>query len=106
MKALKLALWLFIILWIASCATYQSSPPQSDYVKGYDAAWKFAKQDAMKSKCLRYPRYTYQEARKYTQLLQDQGRSESYISGFYFGYQNSYPDYFGLYCGETYDLEM
>ena len=106
MKAIKEILFLLIIIGLTACATHQSSLNQSDYVKGYDAAWGFAKQDAIESDCLRYPRYTNQEARKYTQFLQDQGRSESFIKGFYFGYENSYPDYFTLYCGDIYDLEI
>jgi hypothetical protein len=99
MNALKLTLSLFIVLFIVSCATSQSSPTGSDYLKGYNMAREFAKKDAMNSTCFRYPRYIEQKARKYTKLLQDQGRSETFIKGFYIGYENDYHEFIDLYCG-------
>jgi hypothetical protein len=103
MRAIKLALSLFIFFELASCATYQSSATKSDHAKGYAAAWEYAKQDAIKDMCFRNPRYTYWQVRKkYKQLLEDQGRSETYISGFYYGYESSYHDFYDLYCGDIY----
>jgi len=101
MNALKLTLSLVIILFIVSCATSQSSPTGSEHIKGYNMAEEFAKKDAMNSRtCVRSLKYKRQNARKYTKLLQDQGRSEDFIKGFYRGYENYYPEYIRLYCGD------
>ena len=98
MNALKLTLSLLIALFMISCATFQSSPTGSDYLNGYNMARDYAKKDAMNSRgCFR--KYAGQKARKYTQLLQDQGRSETFIKGFYNGYENDYAEFADLYCG-------
>lgn len=101
MNALKLTFPLFIILSIVSCATPQSSPTESDHLKGYNMAEEFAKKDAMKSICFRYPKLGYVESKtwEYTKLLQNQGKSETFIKGFYFGYNNYYREFLDLYCG-------
>lgn len=96
MNAVKLMLSLLIVIFLISCAT---SPVGSDRLKGYNMAGEFAKKDAMNSTCFRHPRYVEQKARKYTQLLQDQGRSETFIKGFYDGYEDSFHEFFNLYCG-------
>jgi hypothetical protein len=103
---LKILFLLFIIFWSASCVKYRSPQDRSDYVKGHDAAWKYAKQDVLASNCMGgYPRNTRPLARKYTQRLQDQGRSEAFISGFYFGYEKSYPEFYDLYCDDIFELK-
>lgn len=100
MNAVKLTLSLLIILFIASCATSQSSPIGSEHLNGYNMAKAFAKKDAMNSRgCFRYPRNIEKKERKYTKLLQDQGRSETFIKGFYDGYDNYYREFIDLYCG-------
>jgi hypothetical protein len=104
MNALKLTLSLIIILFIVSCVTSQSSPTGSDHQKGYNMAGEFAKKDAMNYTCFGYRRYirmgfAEHKARKYTKLLQDQGRSEAFIKGFYRGYENYYREFLDLYCG-------
>jgi hypothetical protein len=97
MNTLKLTFSLFILLLIVSCATPQSSPTESDHIKGYNMAEEFAKKDAVKAICSK--RYVGQRARKYTKLLQNQGRSEDFIKGFYSGYDNYYLEFLQLYCG-------
>ena len=105
MNILKLTFSLIIILFIVSCATSQSSPTGSDHQKGYNMAREFAKKDAMKnSACFGYTRHNRRahfepKASKYTKLLQDQGRSEAFIKGFYHGYDNYYREFLDLYCG-------
>jgi len=100
MNALKLTFFLFIILFIVSCATSQSSPTGSDHLKGYNMAREFSKKDAMNSRgCFRYSKNIEQKARKYSKLLQDQGRSETFIKGFYLGYENYSREFLDLYCG-------
>jgi hypothetical protein len=87
-----------IIFGFQSCATYQPSQDRSEYQSGYNSAYEFAKKDALKSHCNRNPRYFNKEAKKYTKLLQEQGRSEAYIKGFYVGYKNDRLEFYDLYC--------
>ncbi|UCD30824.1 MAG: hypothetical protein JSV38_08305 [Desulfobacterales bacterium] len=104
MNALELALSLIMVLFILSCATSQSSQTGSEHQQGFNMAKEFAKKDAMNSTCFGYRRHrrmgsAEHEARKYTKLLQDQGRSEDFIKGFYAGYGNYYPEFLDLKCG-------
>jgi len=110
MKALNLLLFFVILLVIVSCATTLSPESRSEYLKGYDTAREFAQKDAMHSNCFDYPttgKYhrfprsinLERQARKYIKLLQEQGRSETFINGFYFGYENYYYEFIDLYCG-------
>jgi hypothetical protein len=99
MNTLKLTFSLFILLLIVSCATPQSSPTESDHIM----AEEFAKKDAMNYSCFGYHihrrmGFADHKARKYTKLLQDQGRSEAFIKGFYRGYENYYHEFLDLYC--------
>ena len=98
MNALILTLSLLIILFIVSCATSQSSPTGSDYLQGYNMAWDFAKKDAMNSRGK--SKNIEKKARKYTKLLQDQGRTETFIKGFYDGYESYYHEFIDLYRGK------
>jgi hypothetical protein len=88
MNTLKLTFSLFILLLIVSCATPQSSPTESDHINyscfGYHIHRRMGFAD--------------HKARKYTKLLQDQGRSEAFIKGFYRGYENYYHEFLDLYC--------
>ena len=110
MKALNLLLSLVIVLITVSCATILSPQSRPEYWKGYDKAREFAKKDAMNSDCFGYPTigiYRWfpgrvnvaRQARKYTTFLQEQGRSETFINGFYLGYEESYYEFLDLYCG-------
>ncbi len=99
MNVLKLTLSLFIILFIVSCATSQSSPTGPDHQQGYNMAREFAKKDAGNhTGCSINQKYLEKEARKYTKLLQDQGRPETFIKGFYKGYKNYYHKFIDFYC--------
>ena len=100
MNVLKLTFSLFIILFIVSCATSQSSPTGPDHLQGYNMAREFAKKDAGNhTGCSINSKYLEKKARKYTKLLQDQGRSETFIKGFYLGYENYSREFLDLYCG-------
>ena len=110
MKALNLLLSFVILLVTVSCATTLSPQSQSEYLKGYHMAREFAKKDAMDSHCFGSPTIgmfrgfprridVTRQAQKYTKFLQEQGRSETFINGFYFGYEESYYEFLDLYCG-------
>jgi hypothetical protein len=99
MNTLKILLIMLSSIGFISCATHQSSLDRTEYQRGYNSAWEFAKNDAIQADCFLNPRYADQEAqKKYTQLLRDQGRSESYIKGFYSGYEEDRLDFYDLYC--------
>ena len=101
MNALKIPLILLIGVGFISCASHQSTLDRSEYQRGYNSAWEFAKNDAINSDCFLYPRYVDQEVKKkYTQMLRDQGRSEAYIKGFYSGYEDNRLDFYDLYCSD------
>lgn len=110
MKALNLLLSFVTLLVTVSCATTLSPQSRSEYWKGHDMAREFAKKDAMDSHCFGYPTIgmfrrfpgrinVTRQAQKYTKFLQEQGRSETFINGFYFGYEESYYEFLDLYCG-------
>jgi hypothetical protein len=71
-----------------------------EFEEGRRHADGFAKQDAMKFNCFFYPGKVNaaQEARKYTNTLQEGGKSENFIKGFYMGYERAYRNYLDLYC--------
>ena len=110
MKALNLLFSCVILLVTVSCATTLSPQARSEYWKGYDMAREFAKKDAIDSDCFGYPTGIYRlfprrvnvewQLQKYTKLLQEQGRSETFNNGFYFGYEESYNEFLDLYCGD------
>jgi hypothetical protein len=109
MKTVYLLLFFVIAFLATSCATSSSPQTESEYLKGYGMAREFAKKDAMNFDCFWYPRRTRygwhlrgfnatSGARKYTKLLQEQGRSEIFIKGFYDGYEDSFYEFIDLYC--------
>jgi len=111
MKVLNFPLSFIILFVIASCATTLSPQSQSEYLKGSNMAREFAKKDAMTYNCFDYsimggffwfPRRVNadRQARKYTEFLQKQGKSEHFIKGFCFEYKRSYMEFLDLYCGE------
>jgi hypothetical protein len=112
MKALKLLLFFVILLVTVSCATTLSPQSRSEYSEGNDMAWEYAKKDAMDSNCSGYGYPTIgmfrwfprrfnvaRQEQKHIKSLQEQGRSEAFIKGFYIGYENYYYDFIDMYCG-------
>ena len=87
-------IFLITILFLTSCAT------GPDFEAGRLRSREFAKQDAFGFDCSQFPRKVYpgMEARKYTMMLRSDGKTESYIEGFYLGYQRYYIDYIKVYC--------
>jgi hypothetical protein len=97
----KLLPVLLVTAFLASCAntpTTTDTGPQ--FEEGLRFADEFAKKDAMKFNCFFYPGKinAAQEARKYTKQLQEQDKPETFIKGFYMGYERSYRKYLDLYC--------
>jgi len=98
MKILKILIILIITFGISACA-HQSKIDRTEYQRGYNSAWDIAKKDSINSDCSRYPHFAKQEGkRKYAQLLKNQGESESFMKGFYAGYEDRRIDFYDLYC--------
>ena len=107
MNTLKILVILLITMGISACATLQSGMDRADYRRGYNSAWDYAKKDALKSDCSRYPHFANQEGkRKYAQLLRDRGESESFMQGFFSGYKDKRLDFYDLYCQDDDHKEM
>ena len=107
---MNLLLSLVTLLVTVSCATTLSPQSRSEYWKGHDMAREFAKKDAMDSHCFGYPTIgiyrrfprrfnVVRQERQHIKSLQEQGRSEAFIKGFYIGYENYYYDFIDMYCG-------
>lgn len=101
MNSMKLTLSVLIVLFTVSCTTILSPKNRSEYLEGSKMATEFAKKDAMSYPCFLYPWLfdAERKARKYTKLLQEQGRSEIFIRSFSFEYQENYFEFIDLYCG-------
>ena len=89
--------------FLVSCATTSHPTGTStgpEFEEGLRFADNFAKKDAMTFNCFFYPGKinAAQEARKYTKQLQEQGKHETFIKGFYMGYERAYRRYLDLYC--------
>ena len=98
MKPLKLFLILVTTLFIASCATARVGP---EYEDGRRYAYDIAKKDAWEFDCFWYPdkvRAAF-KAREYTETLRSQGKSQTFIEGFYFGYEKTYWNQLNVKCG-------
>ncbi len=99
MNILKFTFFILLMIGVVSCAGFQTAADRSDYQVGYNAAWKYAKDDAINSNCLTNPRYLDYPARKmYAQTLREQGRSEAFIQGFNSGYKDDLYNLFDFYC--------
>jgi len=100
MNILKILIIFMIAIGVSACA-HQSKIDRTEYQRGYNSVWDIAKKDSINSNCFRYPHFAKQEGkRKYAQMLKDQGNSESFIKGFYAGYEDRRIDFYNLYCGE------
>ncbi len=111
MNILKILTIFVIAIGISGCATHQSNLDRTEYQRGYNSAWDYAKKDTLNSHCFRYPHFANQEGKKkYAQMLKDQGESESFMKGFYSGYEDRRIDFYDLYCKddpwETWPLSL
>lgn len=101
MKTVMLLCIVFITAILVSCANMPFSNNGAEFQNGRLFATEYAKQDALKFNCNWYPSRVYAAfgSRKYTAMLRDQGRSQHFIDGFYYGYELDYNDYLSVYCG-------
>ncbi len=100
MKILTILYIFLLIIVLLSCAKSQLFQTEPDYQEGYNSAREFAKNDSIESNCFLNPRVTDKDAKRHIKVLQDQSKSESYIKGFYNGYQRERIEYWELYCWE------
>jgi hypothetical protein len=98
MSRVKTLLVLLVTLFVASCGA--SSRVGPEYEAGRLYSREIAKNDAFNFNCLLYPRKVYpcMGAKKYTETLKSQGKTENFIEGFYLGYRRYYLDYIRVYC--------
>ena len=98
MKLIQTLLILLVVVSLSSCAS--SSRVGPEYEEGRLYAREIAKKDASEFNCLWFPRKVYpgMNAKKYTETLKSQGRTENFIEGFYLGYKRYYLDYIRVYC--------
>ena len=99
-----------VLLVTVSCANSLIPADRSEYWKGYDMAEAFAKKDAMSSFCPDFSGIgkfsgspgsieVMRKEQKYIKNFREQGRSETFINGFQFGYEESFYQFLDLYCG-------
>ena len=106
MNILKILTILIIFVGISACA-HQSNIDRTEYQRGYNSAWDVGKKDGINSDCTRYPHFAKQEGKKkYAQMLKEQGKSESFMKGFYSGYEDRRVDFYDLYCKDDAPKEM
>lgn len=101
MKTVTILFVVFIVGILTSCANMPFFNTGPEFEEGRRFATKYAKQDALKFNCNWYPSRVYAAfgSRKYTAMLSDQGRSQNFIDGFYYGYELDYDNYLNVYCG-------
>ena len=100
MKISRLLLLTFFIIFTVSCAAAPKIETGPDYEAGRRYAREFAKKDVQNVDCTKYPirGYALEQADKHKQRLKSEGKSESFIEGFVYGYQLDFFDYRGVYC--------
>ncbi len=107
MNMIKILTIFLFAIGISGCAAHRSSLDRTEYQRGYNSAWDYAKKDTISSDCSRYPHFAKQDGKKkYAQMLAEQGESESYRKGFYSGYEDRRLDFYDLYCKDDDPLEM
>jgi len=88
-----------IALITVSCASPRVGP---QFEAGRLHAYDIAKKDAWDFDCYWYPmrvRPAFQ-ARNYTEMLKSQGKTQTFVEGFYYGYERAYTDQLDVKCGE------
>ena len=100
MNLIKKLFILFAVLLMTSCATPDLN---KEYEAGRLYAYDFAKNDASDFQCFRYSDNllaSLKEREKYTKILINQKKSQMFIEGFYYGYEQTYQDQLVAKCGE------
>ena len=97
---------LLISLITVSCQKNASVDDEREYRLGYNEGEKVAKADAIEHGCtgtVRNPSSNvYFQKRIYRAELK-KTKSDKYIRGFLWGYENAFVDHIGLYCGGAFD---
>lgn len=98
MRLTEMFLIILAVLFLASCAA--SSRVGPDYEAGRLYAYDIAKKDTWEYECFWYPhrRFPAFKAREYTETLRNQGKSQKFIEGFYFGYERTYWNQVNVKC--------
>jgi hypothetical protein len=101
MRTLRLAMIVPVLFLLVSCATGPLPSTTADYKQGRLLGEEYAKRDAMNALCWPSPIKPRggPEARTYGKSLRQEGRSEDFIKGFYWGYQDVFDEFYDLYCG-------
>jgi len=97
-----LLLLLFLsLLFITGCSQFANSSLSGDYFSGLKLAELYAKQDAIKDKCINYPvslnSNVLENTKQHIDMFKN-GKSDDFISGFSRGYGDAYREYMSLYC--------
>ena len=100
MNIVKTLVFLVLVTGLFSCATSSRVGPEFEAGRIYSR--DFAKDDAWKFDCFWYPGRVFaaQKAREYTDTLKTQGKSQTFIDGFYFGYERYYYQQLNVKCSE------
>ena len=99
MPILKRLVLSAVALITVACAGPSVGP---QFEAGRLHAYDIAKKDAWDFDCYWYPMRIYPafEARKYTESLENQGKTQTFIKGFYYGYEQTYKVQLDVKCGE------
>jgi hypothetical protein len=103
-KGVRKPMALLISLLILLCSSACHVPPQivrHEFEPGIKMGEEFAQNDAEYIQCWRISSHidADQEARTYKSYLETLGKSQSFILGFYDGYERAYNQYIDMYCG-------
>lgn len=94
---------ILLLAFLCSCAVFSQLKTTPDYNAGRKVGESYAAKDAFEIKCQWPGEHTHldaaRKARTYGGPLKEQGRSEDFIHGFYYGYQEVYVKRIGTYCG-------
>jgi len=94
-------LGILLIFWCIVACSIPSRIVGPEFDEGVKTGEVFAQQDADYIQCWRISADTdpFQKARSYRTTLEDLLKSESFMLGFYDGYEGTYRKYLDAYCG-------